>query len=214
MMQLMKPPQSHVLSQALPFVVVISCALQAASAAEITQDFRGRPYDPANGPAAHPNSRFTVAARQNPGYSKMADAPIMENVQHAIAAIVSNFVDAGVIDDKAFAQTKARALHRRGTSSRLTRQKLKLAGIDGETAKIKGLRSAERYLPDNIYDAIANFRKAEWVTTLLGKDVQGRYADLKQASADRCPRLLGTFVKAQEVQYHHDVYNQFLWNLF
>ena len=42
--------------------------------------------------------------------------------------------------------------------------------------------------------------------------MKGRYADLKQASADRCPRLLGTFVKAPEVQYHHDVYNQFLWN--
>jgi regulatory protein len=65
--------------------------------------------------------------------AKMADAPIMENVQQAIAAIVARFVDAGVIDDKAFAQTKARALHRRGTSSRLTRQKLKLAGIDGDT---------------------------------------------------------------------------------
>ena len=38
-------------------------------------DWRGRAYDPANGPAAHPNSRFTVAARQNPGYSRMADAP-------------------------------------------------------------------------------------------------------------------------------------------
>ena len=38
-------------------------------------DWRGRPYDPANGPAAHPNSRFTVAARQNPSYSKLADAP-------------------------------------------------------------------------------------------------------------------------------------------
>jgi glutamine synthetase len=25
---------------------------------------------------------------------------------------------------------------------------------------------------------------------------------------------LGTFVKAPEVQYHHDVYNQFLWNMF
>src|SRR5712672_4646916 len=87
-------------------------------------------------------------------------------------------------------------------------------GIDGETAKIKNLRQAERYLPDNIYDALANFRKAEWTTTLLGEDVKGRYADLKQAAADRCPRLLGTFVKAPEVQYHHDVYNQFLWNLF
>jgi phosphoenolpyruvate carboxykinase (GTP) len=38
-------------------------------------DWRGRPYDPANGPAAHPNSRFTVLATQNPGYSKLADAP-------------------------------------------------------------------------------------------------------------------------------------------
>jgi glutamine synthetase len=26
--------------------------------------------------------------------------------------------------------------------------------------------------------------------------------------------LLGTVVKAPEVQYHHDVYNQFLWNQF
>jgi glutamine synthetase len=87
-------------------------------------------------------------------------------------------------------------------------------GIEGETAKIKNLRQAERYLPDNIYDALANFRKAEWTSKLLGEDVKGRYADLKQAAADRCPRALGTFVKAPEVQYHHEVYNQFLWNLF
>jgi glutamine synthetase len=87
-------------------------------------------------------------------------------------------------------------------------------GLDGETAEIKNLRQAERYLPDNIYDAIANFREAKWTTELLGTDVKGRYADLKQAAADRCPRLLGTFVKAPEVQYHHDVYNQFLWNRF
>ncbi len=38
-------------------------------------DWQGRPYDPANGPAAHPNSRFTVAARQNSSYSPLADAP-------------------------------------------------------------------------------------------------------------------------------------------
>jgi regulatory protein len=47
--------------------------------------------------------------------------------------VVARFVDAGVIDDRAFAQTKARSLHRRGTSSRLTRQKLKMAGVDGDT---------------------------------------------------------------------------------
>ncbi len=38
-------------------------------------DWQGRPYDPINGPAAHPNSRFTVSAKQNPGYSPEADNP-------------------------------------------------------------------------------------------------------------------------------------------
>ena len=65
--------------------------------------------------------------------AEMLDAPVMENVGRAIAEIVARFVDAGVIDDKAFAQTKARALHRRGTSTKLTKQKLRMAGIDGET---------------------------------------------------------------------------------
>ena len=87
-------------------------------------------------------------------------------------------------------------------------------GLQGDTSDVKNLRQAERYLPDNIYDALTNFRNAEWTTKLLGADVKERYAELKQASADRCPRLLGTFVKAQEVQYHHEVYNQYLWNLF
>ncbi len=36
-------------------------------------DWQGRPYKKANGAAAHPNSRFTVTARQNPGYSPLAD---------------------------------------------------------------------------------------------------------------------------------------------
>jgi len=38
-------------------------------------DWQGRPYDPANGKAAHPNSRFIVAASNNPVYSKLAEAP-------------------------------------------------------------------------------------------------------------------------------------------
>ena len=96
----------------------------------------------------------------------------------------------------------------------LTMYSIFKTGIEGDTAKIKNLRQAERYLPDNIYSALDNFRSAEWTTSLLGADVKCRYADLKQASADRCPRVLGTFVKSPEVQYHHEVYNQFLWNLF
>jgi len=38
-------------------------------------DWQGRPYDPANGSAAHPNSRFTVSARQCPTWSEQAEAP-------------------------------------------------------------------------------------------------------------------------------------------
>jgi glutamine synthetase len=87
-------------------------------------------------------------------------------------------------------------------------------GLQGSISSEKGLRKAEHYLPDNIYDALTDFRTSKWTTELLGDDVKGRYAELKQASADRCPRLLGSFVKAQEVQYHHEVYNQYLWNLF
>ncbi|MFN0105088.1 MAG: glutamine synthetase family protein [Bryobacteraceae bacterium] len=87
-------------------------------------------------------------------------------------------------------------------------------GLEGDIEKVKNLRQAERYLPDNIYTAMDNFRKAAWTGKLLGNDVKGRYADLKQASADRCPRLLGTVVKAPELQFHHEVYNQFLWNQF
>jgi len=87
-------------------------------------------------------------------------------------------------------------------------------GLEGEIGKVKNLRQADRYLPDNIYDALANFKSAEWTGKLLGDDVKGRYADLKQGSADRCARLLGTVVKPAEVQFHHEVYNQYLWNQF
>ena len=38
-------------------------------------DWQGRPHDPANGPAAHPNSRFTVSAAQCPSYSDQANVP-------------------------------------------------------------------------------------------------------------------------------------------
>jgi len=37
-------------------------------------DWKGNPYT-GEGPAAHPNSRFTVSARKNPAYSPLADDP-------------------------------------------------------------------------------------------------------------------------------------------
>jgi glutamine synthetase len=87
-------------------------------------------------------------------------------------------------------------------------------GIDGTTSKLANLRQAQRYLPDHIQKAIEDFKGSKWIEKILGADVQGRFVDLKQASADRCPRELGTFVKGNEVQFHHEVYNQSLWNLF
>ena len=87
-------------------------------------------------------------------------------------------------------------------------------GIEGTISKANDLRAGGRYLPDNIQKAIDDFRASKWIGEILGSDVQGRYADLKQASADRCPRELGTIVKGAEVQFHHEVYNQSLWNLF
>jgi phosphoenolpyruvate carboxykinase (GTP) len=38
-------------------------------------DWRGRKYEAGNGPAAHPNSRFTVSAKRNPSYSELAETP-------------------------------------------------------------------------------------------------------------------------------------------
>jgi glutamine synthetase len=87
-------------------------------------------------------------------------------------------------------------------------------GIDGSISTQDNLRAGGRYLPDNIQQAIEDFKESTWIGEILGADVQGRYADLKQAAANRSPRELGTFVKGSEVQFHHEVYNQSLWNLF
>ncbi|MDZ4047110.1 MAG: phosphoenolpyruvate carboxykinase (GTP) [Pseudoxanthomonas sp.] len=39
------------------------------------QDWQGRPYDKAVSPAAHPNARFTVSAKQCPSYTDKAEDP-------------------------------------------------------------------------------------------------------------------------------------------
>ncbi|MEN1957395.1 phosphoenolpyruvate carboxykinase (GTP) [Luteimonas changyuni] len=39
------------------------------------KDWQGRAHDPGNGPAAHPNSRFTVSAKQCPTFSPHAEDP-------------------------------------------------------------------------------------------------------------------------------------------
>jgi glutamine synthetase len=87
-------------------------------------------------------------------------------------------------------------------------------GVDGDISTAEGLRGGGKFLPDNIQQAIHDFQDSKWIAEILGADVQGRYADLKQAVANRSPRELGTIVKGSEVQFHHAVYNQSLWSMF
>jgi glutamine synthetase len=49
---------------------------------------------------------------------------------------------------------------------------------------------------------------------LLGSEVHQRYIALKTMQADRCPRALGSRIKPSEVQFHHEVTNQYLWSQF
>jgi glutamine synthetase len=85
------------------------------------------------------------------------------------------------------------------------------AGLEG---KIAADLSPDAILPDNIYDAINDFEASEFVKGILGCDVAEKYAGLKRASADRCPRLLGNRIKRAELRFHHEVTNQLLWNNF
>jgi len=87
-------------------------------------------------------------------------------------------------------------------------------GLEGPTQAADGGSAKTRFLPDNVYDAIRLFKGSGFTRELFGADVQARYADLKQASADRCPRALGTTVKTNEVQFHHEITNQYLWSQF
>jgi glutamine synthetase len=90
-------------------------------------------------------------------------------------------------------------------------------GLEGPLPKEndKDIRqSRTRFLPDNIYDAIRLFKSSRFVGELLGEAVQEKFAECKQAQADRCPKALGARIKTSEVQFHHEVTNQYLWSNF
>jgi glutamine synthetase len=90
-------------------------------------------------------------------------------------------------------------------------------GLEGplpEDALNEIRRSRTRFLPDNIYDAIRLFKSSRFAMELLGEDVHSKFAEVKQLQADRCPKALGSVIKTSEVQFHHEVTNQYLWNIF
>jgi len=84
----------------------------------------------------------------------------------------------------------------------------------GSDPKDDAKRSRTRFLPDNILDAIRLFKQGKWAMELFGEAVHGKFAELKMTAAERCPKLLGSKVKSGEVQFHHEVTNQYLWNMF
>jgi glutamine synthetase len=89
-----------------------------------------------------------------------------------------------------------------------------LEGPGSDPAGDESKRSRTRFLPDNIYDAIRLFKSSKLMAEILGESVQGKFAELKQAQADRCPKALGSMIKVPEIQFHHEVTNQYLWNQF
>lgn len=90
-------------------------------------------------------------------------------------------------------------------------------GLEGPVAEdegSEGKRSRTRFLPDNIYDAIRLFKGSKFAADLLGAEVHEKFAEIKLAQAERCPKALGSLIKVAEVQFHHEVTNQYLWSKF
>lgn len=99
----------------------------------------------------------------------------------------------------------------------LTLYTLFRTGLEGpmnEKLNAESRKTRTHFLPDNIYDAMANFKESNFAKSLLGENNHEKFLDLKQSSADRCPRLLGTMVKTEEILFHHDVANQYIWKRF
>jgi glutamine synthetase len=102
------------------------------------------------------------------------------------------------------------------TNIYMTLHSLFRTGVEGPVndGKDEAKRSRTRFLPDNIFDAIRLFKASKWAMDMLGERVHEKFAELKSTAAERSPKSLGSFIKAGEVQFHHEVTNQFLWNMF
>ena len=89
-----------------------------------------------------------------------------------------------------------------------------LKGPMKEQLNSENRRTRTRFLPDNIYDAVKYFKASPYISELMGEDNKEKFIDQKIASANRCPRELGTLVKTEEILFHHEVSNQYLWSKF
>lgn len=96
----------------------------------------------------------------------------------------------------------------------LTTYALLRTGLDGPGAGEGERPLTARFLPPTIQDAIHLFQASPYAQELLGWQVHEKYAQLKLASAERCAKALGSRVKRSEIQFHHEVTNQYLWGQF
>ena len=85
-------------------------------------------------------------------------------------------------------------------------------GLSGSATAAAGKENG--FLPSSLYEAASAFQESDFIRQIIGEENAEKYLNYKLAAADRSPRNLGTFVKASEILYHHDVTNQSLWNRF
>lgn len=84
----------------------------------------------------------------------------------------------------------------------------------GAGTSVADMKAGYGHLPDNIYKAMALFEQDSFVTGVVGEAVSKKYLDLKRMQANRCATELGSLIKVPEIQFHHEVTNQFLWSMF
>lgn len=96
------------------------------------------------------------------------------------------------------------------------------AGLMGMNASADELKKMEAWvyngrkkiLPGDIYSAMELFGKSKFMREMLTEENQRKFMELKMASAERCPKALGTKIKSCEILFHHEVYNQLIWKSF
>jgi len=72
----------------------------------------------------------------------------------------------------------------------------------------------DHFLPSNIQSAIARFSECVWLREIMGADNHRKFSELKISTSNRCPKELGSRIKTSEIIHHHEVTNQYLWNIF
>ncbi len=75
-------------------------------------------------------------------------------------------------------------------------------------------KTRKEFLPANIYEAINHFSSSAFVSEMIGEENKAKFLERKYAVANRSAHDLGTIVKTNEVLFHHEVTNQYLWSRF